>query len=138
MDAVAKLEHPSKQTKRRFYLSLCSVFKRFMSYFALLAAPLDINLKRDEYKQLEPLDETESVTAASLNQAFINLPVLSPSGRRGKRTLNADACENEIGCSFGSRKTEKTTLLATGTVPRTTRSRNWPQRKESACWLYDL
>lgn len=56
-DDVAKLEGITTQTKFRFFLGLCKVFRWFASNIALFATLFNNKLRESERKQVGGLDE---------------------------------------------------------------------------------
>lgn len=46
-DAIKRLQQPRKITELRSFLGLCSLFRRLVSSFARLAAPLNCKLQKD-------------------------------------------------------------------------------------------
>lgn len=53
-DAVMKFKHPTTQTKLRFFLGLCNVFRRFIPNFVCLSVPLTKRLRKDQPEPVPP------------------------------------------------------------------------------------
>lgn len=59
-DSVGNRVHPTIKTRIRSLLGLWSVFRRFITNFACLAALLYNKLRKNEQKQISPSNEMES------------------------------------------------------------------------------
>lgn len=74
------------------------MFRRFVSIFVRLTAPLNEKLREDQQGSLDALDENESVVVAYITENLINPPELMVRKSKGHYTLDTDACEKKIKC----------------------------------------
>lgn len=106
-DAVRELQTPINLTKLRSFLGLRNVFRRFVSKFARLAAPLNKNLRKDNLAAFAVLNDKETQPMNALNDALMLPPVLALPNSTGHITLDIDAC-----ASYDSKRTEQLNQLA--------------------------
>lgn len=73
------------------FSGLCNMFRRFVSHFARITAPLNRMLRRDQPESFRPLDETEIAAVASLEKALVGQPVPTMPRSKGGYTLETNA-----------------------------------------------
>ena len=87
---------PTKEKEVRSFLCLASYYRRFISGFATLAAPLHRLTKKDAVYPLEWNDECQS-GFTKLKEALTSSPILSYPRREGEFFLSTDASDDGLG-----------------------------------------
>jgi hypothetical protein len=99
------------QTELRPFLELCDVYRRFVSHFSAIAAPLNALL----FKGMPPDLGHLSPAAISAFQAFrdrlISPPVFALPRAVGHLWLDTDASDGQLGCCVLQRQPDGQTLL---------------------------
>lgn len=68
-----------------------------------------------------------------MEEAFISPLVFTLARTQDPYTFQTDACHKHMGCILPQEEEDETSpLLATGVTIWMTKSKNWPQHKESA------
>jgi RNase H-like domain found in reverse transcriptase/Integrase zinc binding domain len=96
--ALRTAKPPSTQTELRSFIDLCNVYRRFVSGFAKIAAPLNALIRKGESPKLCELSEAQLLAFETLREKSLNPPVLTLPKAEGQFTLYTDASSNQIGC----------------------------------------
>jgi Reverse transcriptase (RNA-dependent DNA polymerase)/RNase H-like domain found in reverse transcriptase len=89
---------PTTQTELRSFLGLCNVYRRFVSGFAKISAPLNDVMRKGESPQLGELTEFQRSSFETLRDCLLNHPILALPRTEGQFTLDTDASSDQIGC----------------------------------------
>ena len=98
--AVEGFREPETQTQLRSFLGLCNVYRRFVSNFARVSAPLNKLLKKEQSPKLEPFTDDEWKAFHKLKEALASPPVLRLPRENLLFSVDTDACEYQIGCAL--------------------------------------
>lgn len=96
--AVAEWPRPRTVTELRSFLGLANYYRRFVSGFSLIAAPLTALLSGDKSKKaLLPWDDFHQSAFERLKHALCSAPVLAPPQWDKPFTVRTDASDYAIG-----------------------------------------
>lgn len=90
------MQTPTNVTKLRSFLGLRNVYRRFVSNFALIAAPLTHNLRSDNCHTVPDMNEAEMNSFRHLKEALVKPLLLSLPLSDLTNVLDTDACEKQL------------------------------------------
>jgi RNase H-like domain found in reverse transcriptase len=96
--ALKTARPPTTQSELRSFLGLCNVYRRFISGFAKIAAPLNALLRKGESPQLGVLSKEQLQSFDTLREKLLNPPILALPRKEGLFTMDTDASNEQIGC----------------------------------------
>jgi hypothetical protein len=95
--ALRNAPSPSTQTELRSVLGLCNVYRRFVSRFAAITAPLTSLLGKGTPPRLGTLSAQQINAFNTLRDKLLSPPVLSLPRTTGKLWLDTDASDDQLG-----------------------------------------
>ena len=118
IDTLAQAHYPSTRTELRSFLGMCNVYRKFVSGFAKIAAPLTDMLRKGEPDTFDDLTEAQAHAFSQLKNALINPPILTLPRESAPYTLDVDACDSQLGACLQQEQPDGT-LAPCGFYSRT-------------------
>jgi RNase H-like domain found in reverse transcriptase len=118
IDTLAQAHHPSTPTELRSFLGMCNVYRKFVSGFAKIDAPLTNMLRKWEPDIFDQVAEAQAHAFRQLKNALINAKILTMSRKGAPYTLDVDACDSQLGACFQQEQPDGT-LAPCGFYSRT-------------------
>lgn len=94
-------------TELRSFLGYCNVFRRFVSNFADISAPLYNNVQKGN-QRASTLTEDERSSMNKIHEHLITLPILALQRTKGNYTIETDVCDLQIGCGLLQEQSDRT------------------------------
>ena len=79
---------------------MCNVYRRFVSNYTDIAAPLNALLRKDQPKLLKPFGEKEADAFAKLTEAVTNSPILALPRHGLPYSVDTDASDYQVGAAL--------------------------------------
>lgn len=123
-NAVQSVQSRINVTKLRSFLGLCdvyrlfNVYRRFVSNFSQIAAPLTKKLCNENLHTFPDMNETEMNSSRHLQESLVKPPVLALPLCVLTYILDTNACDRQLGTVHMQRYEDKS-LLTTGYYSRT-------------------
>lgn len=104
----AALKAPTDLTELCSFLGFCNFFRRFVSSFARLAAPLKKKLRKNQPRTFRTLNEEELQSMQSLWSVLMSPPVFALRHSTGHLTLLTDECYVQVGYVLAQEQSDRT------------------------------
>lgn len=130
--AVHELNDPMTQTELRSFLSIRSVFRRFVSNVSRVAASLNRKLRKDQPTSSSSLATAKKDILEDLKTPLTNLSILALPRPSESTTMLVTLKLDLYHCN--NRETPSPSQLDTGRARSTTRNRSW-QLSAKCAWL---
>lgn len=98
IDTIRRLQQANYVMELMSFLVLCIAFRHFVPNFALVSTLLNEKLCKAQLQAFQVLTEDEITALVTLKAKLVDHPILALPRLQDGNSMDADLCEEQIGC----------------------------------------